>query len=133
LIRRCSPTGESVGSQCDVGGEPLPLGVAGRRRVEADAADGRERCDQPLVQLGSRGLGDHGRPARCDLGPRAIAVATVGTEEQLDGGQHRPAVRSGEPGQPPHVDQIGEQQGVAAVVERQSRLDHRHPRGVVDR
>ncbi len=101
----------------DVRGESRPLGVVQRCGIECDGPDRRQRLDQAVVQFRSARLGDHGGAARRGFGASTLAVAPVGAEDQVVGGEHRPAVRPGEPGEPSHIDEVGEQQRITSIAE----------------
>ena len=112
-----------------------PLRLGRRRRGRARPRRRSHRLDEPLVEPHTRRLGDHAGAARGSLGAGAVAVAPVGAEDQVVGGDDRPAVRSAEAGQPANVDQVGVDERVAAphLPTDQRRTDGIDACGVLDR
>ncbi len=120
--------------QPEVGGEPRPFALRRRRRIETDTSRAAQGLEQALLEMCTRGLGEHGRPRPRRFRCGSIAVAAIGPEDQVVGGHHDPAVRAGEAGQPANVGEIGVEQSVATMpCAAQCLLHDRDPSRVVDR
>ena len=124
LTSRSVLTTEADRAQGQLGGErrstPTGVVVAGSRptdRASASAATSRS-CSRTRFASAITVA-----PVAARLGHRPIAVPAVGAEDQVVGGHDRPAVRTGEPGEPAHVDEVEVQERVVGLIRSSAARD----------